>query len=97
MKATIKSLKKALKACAEAHNVEYKWWRDAGQVSLKSESVPVYADVKAICEAFYGRTDMLSVGWGFTTVYLEPMEKRDVDEILLSMALPSQLNLVQLL
>lgn len=94
MKATIANLKKALKACAKAHNVEYKSWPADGQIGIHSETVPVVADVKMIIEAFYGdfaRNELVETGYGYTTVFLyDTMNtKNDVDETLLKLALPA--------
>ena len=94
MKATIANLKKALKACAYAHGVEYKWWRDDEQITLNSEDVPVVSDVRMIVESFYGADEvpgLVETGWGCTTVYLfdDMNTKKDVDEQLLALALPN--------
>lgn len=94
MKATIANLKKALKACAKAHNVEFKNWTADGQVGVHSETIPVVADVKMIIEAFYGnkaRNELVDTGWGYTTIYLYSTmnTKNDVDETLLKLALPA--------
>ena len=93
MKANIANLKKALKACADAHKVEYHWWKNDGQITLKGETLPVLADVRMIVEAFYGKAtvDMfVEQNWGYTIVWLDAglNTKQDVDEQLLSLALP---------
>ena len=95
MKATVESLKKALKACAEAHGAEFcDWSEDDCQVALKTESVPALNDVKMICEAFYGRSTMVETGWGYTTIYLDEETFLDeVDGTLLSLALPKNVRL----
>lgn len=94
MKATIKSLVKALSACAEAHKVEFKDMSDepgeSPQALLKSESVPVQADVRLICEAFFGSASMVEVGWGFTTVFFDEKPLlSNVNEQKLALALPA--------
>lgn len=89
MKANLTNLRKALKASAEAHNVEYHWWRNDGQITLKSESVPVLADVRMICDAFYGHHDMVDTDFGYTIVWLGDGFREYVDEISLAFALPA--------
>ena len=90
MKANLENLKKALKACAEAHQAEFcDWSEDELQIAVKSETVPVVSDVKMICEAFYGSSSMVEVGWGYTNVFCDAAEMlSEVDETLLRMALP---------
>lgn len=89
MKANITNLRKALKASADAHKVEFHWWKNDGNMTLKSESVPVLGDVRMICEAFFGRTDMVEADYGYTMVWLGVCAFRDaVDESLLALALP---------
>jgi hypothetical protein len=95
MKPNTENLKKALKACAEAHCTEFFDWSEGEcQVALKKESVPVLSDVKMICEAFYGRSSMVETGWGYTTVYLDEGSFLDkVDGTLISLALPKNVRL----
>lgn len=90
MKANLENLKKALKACAEAHQAEFcDWSEDELQIAVKSETVPVVSDVRMICEAFYGSSCMVEVGWGYTNVFCDATEMlSEVDEKLLRMALP---------
>ena len=91
MKATIKNLKKALKACAKAHNCDFEDWSEDGEFGLHSTTVPVVADVRMILESFYGTHEMCEVAAGFTSVELYDYmddKKRDVDELTLSLALP---------
>lgn len=90
MKATLEILKKALGACAKAHRAELCDWSEYDrQIAIKSESVPVVADVRMICEAFYGNSSMVEVGWGYTNVYEDeaPMLS-EVDGQKLRLALP---------
>lgn len=91
MKPSLDLLKKALKACAKAHGAEFKdWSRDDNQLGIKSESVPVVADVRSICQALYGHCAMIEVGWGYTVVFLDEAKFLDeADENLLRMSLPS--------
>ena len=89
MKANITNLRKALKASADAHNVEFHWWRNDGQMTLKSESVPVLADVRMICDAFFGHHTMVDTDWGYTVVWLGDGFREKVDEISLALALPA--------
>ena len=90
MKADLETLRKALKACAEAHNAEILDWSETvREISIKSESVPTVSDVRMICRAFYGAAHMAQTGHGFTTVYLDEGEMLpEVDEVMLQMALP---------
>ena len=85
----------ALKACAKAHGAECRLYDDDPddmQFCINSASVPVVADVEMIAEAFFGSTRPVYVdrSWGVTTVYFATSPFLDkVDEVLLSMALPS--------
>ena len=88
MKANITNLRKALKASADAHGVEFHWWRADGQMALKSESVPVLTDVRLICKAFFGHSDMVETDFGYTVVWLGDGFREKVDEITLALALP---------
>lgn len=88
MKANISNLRKALKTSAEAHKVEYHWWRNDGQITLKGESAPILADVRMICDAFFGHHDMVETDWGYIIVWLGDGFREKVDEITLSLALP---------
>lgn len=91
MKANLTNLRKALKACAKAHNVEYHWWRDDQQITLQSESVPVVSDVRQIVEAFYGSASgIVEVNYGYTIVWEDIFmnTKDEVNEQLLYLALP---------
>ena len=90
MKANVENLKKALQLCAEAHKVEFCDWSDEGQLALKSEDVPVLSDVKMIAEAFYGygNTDV-ETDWGYTTLWIHSDFLEEVDEDVLSLALPN--------
>ncbi len=90
MKATLANLKKALGACANAHKVEFSdWSKEDLQIGIKSETVPVVADIQMICKAFFGKTSMVETGWGYTTVYLDEAEMLpEVDALRLRLALP---------
>lgn len=90
MKANIENLKKVLKLCAEAHNnCEFADWEEEGQLGIKSESVPLVADVKMILDAFFGAgTHDISVEWGYTTIWLGEEFLDEVNEYALNLALP---------
>lgn len=92
MKANITNLKKALKACAKAHNCEFEDYSGEGQLLVCSETPATICDVHMILEAFYGNHDAAeSNGWGSITVWLDSSmrgNKNDVDELTLSLALP---------
>jgi len=92
MKATIKNLKKALKACAKAHNCEFEDYSDEGQFLVCSETPATICDVRMILDSFYGSHDAAeNSGWGSITIWLdESMDNngREVDMTTLAMALP---------
>ena len=90
MKANLTNLRKALKACAKAHKVQFCNWVKDGQLGLKSESVPVVSDVRMISEAFFGTTIPSAVepAHGYTTVWLCYDFLLEVNEDLLKLALP---------
>lgn len=88
MKANLTNLRKALKASADAHNVDFHWWRNDGQITLRSEAVPVLADVQMICRAFYGHDSMVETGYGYTIVWLGDGFMENVNEVTLALALP---------
>lgn len=93
MEPTIENIVKALKACADAHKVEFvdvsQDPDEYPQAYLKSDTVPVVADVRTICEAFYGHSRMVDTDFGCTTVYFTDFcFAPAVNETLLAMALP---------
>ena len=92
MKANITNLKKALKACAKAHNCEFCNYSSEGQLLVCSETPATICDVHMILDAFYGNHDAVeNSGWGSITIWLDESmvnNKRDVDEMTLALALP---------
>ena len=89
MKEFIEKLKKAVRECAKAHGVEFCDWSEESQLAVKSESVPVLADMQMICDAFFGSHRCIEVGWGYTNIiYDETTPLPEIDESLLKMALP---------
>lgn len=81
-----------LQKVAQAHNVPFEDWREGDyQVGIKSESVPVVADIKSVVESFaLNPRGCVEVGWGYTVVFLDEIMYRDsVDSRLLSMSLPN--------
>lgn len=91
MKANITNLKKVLRICAKAHNATFHDWSGEGQVSVESETPGTICDVELVLDAFYGRHDMIEVGYGHTMVWLEEMmrgNRNEVDMDLCLMALP---------
>jgi len=88
MNANVTNLRKALKACAEAHKVEFHWYKEDGQMALKGETVPVISDVRMICQSFFGQDTMVVCSCGFTNVVLGSDFADKVDETLLRLALP---------
>ena len=97
IKPCIENILIALEACAKAHNSDFENWIDEGQVGIKSETIPTYADVKSIVRAFYNDeyADEVEIGWGYITVYLydEVAFREEVDEMTLMMALPYGIKL----
>lgn len=88
LKPSITLLCRALAICASAHGADYRPALEEGQVNISANSVPVVADVKLICEAFYGNASMVDSEWG-TTVYLDEADfLKRVNERLLYLALP---------
>ena len=91
MKANLTNLRKALRACAKAHNVKFYDWSSEGQLGVHSDTPATICDVQMIMDAFYGRHDMTEVSWGYVTIWLEEMmfrNRSEVNEELLAMALP---------
>ena len=90
MEKFLEKLKNAVRECASAHGVEYCDWKEDAQVAVKSESVPVVADIMTICEAFFGSHQCIEIGWGYTTImYDETPPLPEINEELLMMALPA--------
>ena len=90
MNEIIEKLKEAVRQCANAHSVEFCDWKEDTQVAVKSESVPVLADMQMICDAFFGSHRCIEVGWGYTTImYDETPPLQEINEELLMMALPA--------
>lgn len=101
IKPCVSNLIKALKVCAKAHNAEFCDWTDEGQIGIKKECLPVFADVKSILQAFYKPQYALpDTGYGYITAYIYGEEfykdngeventfLPEVDEMTLKMALP---------
>ena len=90
MNEIIEKLKEAVRQCANAHSVEFCDWSTESQLAVKSESVPVLADMQMICDAFFGSHRCIEVGWGYTNIiYDETAPLPEIDENLLKMALPA--------
>ena len=65
--------------------------KDESQAGFLADSVPLHADVRSICEAFFGSTSMIdhSSSWNTITVYLDSVRlKPEVDLGKLNLALP---------
>lgn len=82
----------ALKASAKAHNVEFCDWRNGdGEVALKGDNTPIYADVSSIVSAFAENSPQRVIGtcFGYTEIFTDCIEyRKEVDEMILNMALP---------
>ena len=73
-----------LRKVADAHGVEFiDDMADEYQVLLKSESIPVLADVKSVIEAFcYGvNRGSVECDWGYITVYMDELRELYRDEV----------------
>lgn len=90
MEKFLEKLKKAIRECAKAHRVEFLDLSEEYQLAVKSESVPVLADMQMICDAFFGTHQCIEVGWGYTNIMYDEVDfLPEIDENLLKMALPS--------
>lgn len=89
------NLYKALRATAIAHEVQFADWMDDGQVGIRSEGVPLVADVRSIVSAFCSNSNsIVEVGYDYTTIYLdEAVYRKEVNELGLQMALPYSNNI----
>lgn len=88
MEANIENLKQAMQRCAKAHGAQFCDWSDEDQLAIDKANVPVMADVRMICEAFFGTFSPLDEDWGYTVVWLGMPFLKEVNEQLLNMALP---------
>ena len=89
MKANLTNLRKALEACAKAHNAKFEDWSDEGQLGVWSITPGTICDVKMICEAFFGPNPMMvEPNYGYTTVWLGYDYLPEVNDGLLYSALP---------
>lgn len=91
MEANIENLKQAMQRCAKAHGAQFCDWSDEDQLAIDKANVPVMADVRMICEAFFGTFSPLDEDWGYTVVWLGMPFLKEVNEQLLNMALPVQM------
>lgn len=93
MKANLTNLKKALKACAQAHKAEFDDWSSEGQLGVWSTTPGTICDVRMILTAFFGSDEAAEVSEdiGCITIWLDETmvrSKREVDETMLYTALP---------
>jgi len=91
MEANIENLKQAMQRCAKAHGAQFCDWSDEDQLAIDKANVPVMADVRMICEAFFGTFSPLDEDWGYTVVWLGTPFLSEVNVGLLNMALPVQM------
>lgn len=89
MKATLENLKWAMAQCAQAHGAEFCDWSDEDQLGIHKTGVPLYADVRSICRAFFEGEAEVEEDWGYTTVWLYAPFRENVDLPVLRMALPA--------
>ena len=93
MKANITNLKKALKACAKAHNAKFNDWSSEGQLGIWSTTPGTICDVQMILQAFFGSDNSMEVSSTVNciTVWLDDSmvrNNKEVDETTLALALP---------
>ena len=95
MEATLAKLKKALKACAKAHNAEFEDWSDEGQLGIWSVTPGTICDVRMICEAFFGKVSgeadspvEVDEEIGCITIWLSYDFLKEVNQEMMYMALP---------
>ena len=91
MKANLSNLKDALQKCATAHHAKFCDWSDEDQLAIDKTNVPIVADVRMICEAFFGTFSPLDEDFGYTVVWLQVPFLHEVNEQLLRMALPMRM------
>ena len=91
MEANLENLKEAMQKCATAHGAKFCDWSDEDQLAIDKANVPVMADVRMICEAFFGTFSPLDEDWGYTVVWLGTPFLHEVNEQLLAMALPARM------
>lgn len=89
MEGNLENLKQAMRKCAEAHRAKFCDWSDEDQLAIDKDNVPTIADVRTICEAFFGSLSPLDTDFGYTVIWLGMPFKREVNEALLNMALPA--------
>jgi len=89
MKANLENLKDAMQRCATAHGANFCDWSDDDQLAIDKANVPVMADVRMICEAFFGTFSPLDEDWGYTVVWLHVPFLHEVNVSLLNSALPT--------
>ena len=90
MKANITNLRKALKACAKAHNAKFDNWSSEGQLGVWSTTPATICDVQMICDAFFGHHLGVEVqpDLDCITSWLCYDYEKEVDEQLMYQALP---------
>ena len=93
MKANLTNLRKALKACAKAHNAKFDNWSSEGQLGVWSTTPGTICDVRMILSAFFGTDEAAEVSEdiGCITIWLDDSmvrSQREVDETTLALHLP---------
>lgn len=91
MKANLENLKEAMQKCATAHGAKFCDWSDEDQLAIDKANVPVMADVRMICKAFFGTFSPIDEDRGYTVVWLGTPFLSEVNEQLLNMALHGQM------
>lgn len=92
MEVTKELLINALTVSAKAHGAECELFEEDGQFGIYSAKVPLVADIRMICQALFGHSNMLETNTSFDciTVYLnEDKFLKEANEELLKMALPA--------
>lgn len=93
MEANLENLKEAMRRCAKAHNARFYDWSEDDQLAIDKANVPVLADVRMICEAFFGSFSPLDEDCGYTVVWLQVPYLKEVNVQMLNMALPMQMSM----
>jgi hypothetical protein len=91
MKANLENLKEAMQRCATAHGAKFCDWSSEDQLAIDKANVPTMADVRMICEAFFGTFSPMDEDCGYTVVWLGTPFLSEVNEQLLAMALPARM------
>lgn len=90
MKANLENLKGALEALARAYRAKFEdLSEDEYQLVISGGGGGLNEDIRDVCDAFYGRHDMVEREGAYVTVYLDEADfLADVDEEALMQVFP---------